>query len=189
MLTNIGNGPQSGPPLYSKAEGRFAALHFIMGRRAAKRPISFQCGQRPQSGSALCRETKIRYLVSIRNLASLPKYLILSHSCKPLVTGSSNLQWAVCCLGKNIKCRIEMFSSSGRWRIHPNSIELGIQVVFNGSTWVYIGLGLDRFNPIGYQLGFSWYYLGKISWVFEVWFPHGKRSASTNYNFSKLSYI
>ena len=30
-LLNIGNGPQSGPPLYSKAEGRFAALHFIMG--------------------------------------------------------------------------------------------------------------------------------------------------------------
>ena len=35
-LSNIGNGPQSGPPLYGKAEGRFAALHFIMGRRAAK---------------------------------------------------------------------------------------------------------------------------------------------------------
>ena len=40
-LLNIGNGPQSGPPLYSKAEGRFAALNFIMGRSAAERPISF----------------------------------------------------------------------------------------------------------------------------------------------------
>ena len=72
-LPTIGNGPQSGPPLYSKAEGRFAALHFIIGRRAAKRPISFQCGQRPQIGSALCREAKIRYLVSIQNLANLPQ--------------------------------------------------------------------------------------------------------------------
>ena len=40
-LLNIGYGPRSGPPLYSKAEGRFTALHFIMGRRTAKRPISF----------------------------------------------------------------------------------------------------------------------------------------------------
>ena len=52
-LPNIGNGPQSGPPLYGKAEG----------------------DQRPQSGSSLSREAKIRYLVSIRNLESLP-YII-----------------------------------------------------------------------------------------------------------------
>ena len=39
-LPNIGIRPQSGQQLYCKGEGRFAALHFIMGRRAAKRPIS-----------------------------------------------------------------------------------------------------------------------------------------------------
>ena len=39
-LLNIGNGPQSGPPLYCKAKGREVAYQFIMGPKAAKRPIS-----------------------------------------------------------------------------------------------------------------------------------------------------
>ena len=59
-LPNIGNGPQSGPPLYSKAEGRFAALHFIMGRRAAKRPINLQWEKRPRSGPSVCNAAKGR---------------------------------------------------------------------------------------------------------------------------------
>ena len=39
-LRNIRNGPQSGPPLSSKAKGREAALQFIMGPKAAWQPIS-----------------------------------------------------------------------------------------------------------------------------------------------------
>ena len=39
-LLNIGNGPQSGPALYSKAKGREAAYQFIMGPKAAKWPIN-----------------------------------------------------------------------------------------------------------------------------------------------------
>ena len=50
---NIGNGPQSGPPLYCKAKGREAAHQFTIEPKAAKRPTSFQCGQRPHSGSSL----------------------------------------------------------------------------------------------------------------------------------------
>ena len=34
-LLNIGNGPQSGTPLHSKAKGRDAAHQFIMGPKAA----------------------------------------------------------------------------------------------------------------------------------------------------------
>ena len=37
---NIGNGPQSGPPLYSKAKGCEVAHQFIMGPKAAKRSVS-----------------------------------------------------------------------------------------------------------------------------------------------------
>ena len=73
-LINIGNGPQSGPPLYSKAKGREAAHQIIMGPKAAKWPVSLQCGQRPQSGSSLYKEAYIRYLVSIRNLVYLSYY-------------------------------------------------------------------------------------------------------------------
>ena len=40
-LPNIRNGPQSGPPLYSKAKGREVAHQFIMGPKAACRPNSF----------------------------------------------------------------------------------------------------------------------------------------------------
>ena len=35
-LIDIGNGPQSGPPLYSKAKGREVAHQFIMRPEAAK---------------------------------------------------------------------------------------------------------------------------------------------------------
>ena len=35
-LLNIGNGPQSGQPLYSKPKGRDAAHQFITGPMAAK---------------------------------------------------------------------------------------------------------------------------------------------------------
>ena len=40
-LPNIGNGPQSGPPLYSKAEGRFAALSFYNGTKGRKAAQQF----------------------------------------------------------------------------------------------------------------------------------------------------
>ena len=39
---------------------------------AAKRPINLTWDQRSQSGSSMCREAYIRYLVSIRNLVNLP---------------------------------------------------------------------------------------------------------------------
>ena len=39
-LLNIGNGPQGGPQLYSKAKGLQAAHQFTMEPKAAKRPIS-----------------------------------------------------------------------------------------------------------------------------------------------------
>ena len=44
-LLNIGNGPQSDPPLYSKAKGRKATHQFIMGPNATKRPNSFNAAK------------------------------------------------------------------------------------------------------------------------------------------------
>ena len=40
-LLNIGNGPQSGPPLYSKAKAQEVAHQFIMGPKAALLPVNF----------------------------------------------------------------------------------------------------------------------------------------------------
>ena len=62
-------------------------------------------------------------------------------------------------------------------QVYPNSIESGIQVVFNGATWVCIGLGMDWVNPIGYQLGFSWYYLQNILGIqsmVPLWYTLGQ---------------
>ena len=56
--------------------GHEAANQLIRGPRAAMRPISVYCGQRPQSASSLCLEAWIRYLVSSRNLVNLPYYFI-----------------------------------------------------------------------------------------------------------------
>ena len=39
-LINIENGPQSGPPLYSMTKGHEVAHQFIIGSKAARRPIS-----------------------------------------------------------------------------------------------------------------------------------------------------
>ena len=44
------------------------------GPVATKPPISVQWGQRPQSGSSLCREAYFQYLVHFRILVSLPYF-------------------------------------------------------------------------------------------------------------------
>ena len=50
-LLNIGNGPQSGPALYSKAKGREVAHQFIMVCNAAKgRKEAHYCVEAPKSG-------------------------------------------------------------------------------------------------------------------------------------------
>ena len=67
-VLNIGNGPQSDPLLHSGVKDRQTAHQFTIEPKAAKRPISVQCGQKPQSGSLLCREAFIRYLVHFRFL-------------------------------------------------------------------------------------------------------------------------
>ena len=70
-VLNIGNGPQSDPLLHSGVKDRQTAHQFTIEPKAAKRPISVQCGQKPQSGSLLCREAFIRYLVHFRHFSSL----------------------------------------------------------------------------------------------------------------------
>ena len=50
-LPNIGNGPQSGPPLYIKAKGRKAAHIFIMGPKGHK--IFHQLVMRPKAAKWL----------------------------------------------------------------------------------------------------------------------------------------
>ena len=59
-LVDIGNGPQSGPALFSKAKGREAAHQFIMGPKAASGPsvsnaaegrkVAHHCVGWPESG-------------------------------------------------------------------------------------------------------------------------------------------
>ena len=59
-LLNIGNGPQSGPPLYSEAKVREGAPQFRIGPKAAKWPISMKWGQWPQSSPSVCNGAKYR---------------------------------------------------------------------------------------------------------------------------------
>ena len=86
-ILNIVSVPQSGPSLYTGARGCVVAHQFIMGPKAAKRPINLKCGQRPQSDSSLCREAYIRYLVMIRSLLNLP-YIPTSKSHSGNITES-----------------------------------------------------------------------------------------------------
>ena len=49
-LLNIGNGPQSGPPLYSKPKGRKAVHLFVIRLKAAKWVIIPVFGKHPEFG-------------------------------------------------------------------------------------------------------------------------------------------
>ena len=60
--------------------GRNATHHCIVRPRAAKRPFSVQCGQRPQSGSSLCRDPCIRYLVYFRYVVNFSYFIEILHS-------------------------------------------------------------------------------------------------------------
>ena len=67
-LLNIGNGPQSGPPLYTKAKGCESAHQFIMGPKPQSSPSACNADK----GSSLCRDAYILYLVQFRYLVNLP---------------------------------------------------------------------------------------------------------------------